>query len=57
MAQSEKVGAMVEQRQCLKEESEVEEDRDDKEGFKDGSGENQEEETPLSTSYQYSGLG
>ena len=51
MAQLERVRAIVEQRWSLKEESEVEEDRDDKKGFKDGPGENQEKETPLSTSY------
>ena len=54
---------MVEQRwgskkglQSHKEESEVEEDRADKEGSEDGPGESQKKETLLSAFCQYSGF-
>jgi len=49
MAQLERIGAIVEWRWDSKE-SKVKEDRDDKEGSKNGSRESQEEGTPLSTS-------
>ena len=48
MAQLAKIGAVIEQRWGSKEESEIEEDRDDDKGFKDGSGESQKERTLLS---------
>jgi len=49
MAQLERIGAIVEWRWDSKE-SKVKEDRDDKEGSKNGPRESQEEGTPLSTS-------
>ena len=42
--------------QSYKEESEIEEDRDNEEGSKNGPRESQKKEIPLSAFYQYSGL-
>jgi len=50
IAQLEKIGTTIEQRWCLEEENRKEENRDDVEGSKKGSGEIQEEGTLLSTS-------
>jgi len=48
MAQLERIGAVIERRWGSEGESKKEENRDDAEGSKDGSGESQEEGTPLS---------
>jgi len=50
MAQLKRIGAIIEQRWNSEGAVEKEESGDDAEGSKDGSGESQEEETPLSTS-------
>jgi len=50
MAQLEKIGATMERRWGLEEESGKEENEDDTEGSEDGSGESQEGGTPSSTS-------
>ena len=57
MAQLEKIGAMIEQRQSLKKKNlqginEEEEDRDNDERSKDGPRESQKKRTPLSASCQ-----
>jgi len=49
-AQLERIGAVMEQRWGLEEESRQEENRGDEKGSEDGLGENQEEGTPSSTS-------
>ena len=49
-AQLERIGAAMERRWGSEEESGKEENGDDTEGSEDGSGESQEEGTPLSTS-------
>jgi len=46
----EKIGAIVEQKWCSKEKSEVEEDKDNEEESEDSLGKSQEKRTPLSTS-------
>ena len=51
MVQLERIGAMIKQRWSLEEEVGKEENRDNVEGSKDGSGESQEEGTLLSASY------
>ena len=59
ITQLERIGAIVEQKQCLKEENEKKESRDDEEGSKNSPEESQEvveERILLSTSYQYSGF-
>ena len=53
MAQLERIGATMEWRQGLEEESGKEENGDDTEGSKDSPGESQEEGTPSSASCQY----
>jgi len=50
MVQLERIGAMIKQRWSLEEEVGKEENRDNVEGSKDGSGESQEEGTLLSAS-------
>ena len=50
-AQLERIGAAMEQRWSLEEENVKEESGNNVEGFKDGPGESQEEETLLSASY------
>ena len=50
MVQLERIGAMIKQRWSLEEEIGKEENRDNVEGSKDGSGESQEEGTLLSAS-------
>ena len=50
-AQLKRIGAAMEWRWGLKEESRKEENGDDAEGSEDGPGESQKEGTPLSASY------
>ena len=56
MAQLERIGAMMEQRQGSDEESRKEENGDDVERSKDGPRESQEEGTLSSASCQYTGF-
>jgi len=51
MEGQERIGAIMEQRWGLDRENRKKESRDDKERSEDGSGESQEEETPLFASY------